>query len=298
MRVLVTGATGFIGSHVAVALAEAGHEVLATGRDPHKLPALGRVPGVRLERLDLGDREGWATLLQGQDALVHVALGWGDEGPAMLEADTAASVALFEACVRAGVKRVVYTSSTAANGEMDAVNLEQRQPRPTDFYGATKAATEMYARAYSASRGLQVQVIRPGYIFGEPAVEGGRSQPDGRFRQICQAVQAGRPVPVIRHDGTQFLHAQDIAKAYLALLQCSQRFSLHYALSRDWRSWEEVAQWAMQAAGRVVPLEIQDKGYGAQPYRFDVNALERDFGLSFSNEARLKAHLAWHLRQS
>jgi UDP-glucose 4-epimerase len=294
MKVLVTGATGFIGSHVTRALSEAGHQVLATGREPGKLPALGRLPGVRLERLDLAERRGWAGLLRGCDALVHVALGWGDEGPAMLQADTAASVALFEACLQAGVGRVVYTSSTAANGEMTPLNAEDRQPRPTDFYGATKAATELYARAYS-HQGLGVAVIRPGYIFGEPALEGARSQPDARFTQLCRAVKAGEPVTLVRHDGTQFLHAQDLAQAYLALLGHPAPFSIHYALSRDWRSWEQLAAWAGELAGRPPALSLEDRGYGAEPYRFDVGALQRDLGLSFGNEARLKAHLAWEL---
>jgi UDP-glucose 4-epimerase len=75
MKVLVTGATGFIGSHVAACLAKAGHQVLATGRDPQKVPALGQVPGITLERLDLGQRAGWEAQLKGCDALVHVALG-------------------------------------------------------------------------------------------------------------------------------------------------------------------------------------------------------------------------------
>ena len=159
MRVLLTGATGFIGSHVAVALSESGHEVSATGRDPAKLPALGGLRGVTLARLDLGERSGWESLLAGHDALVHVALGWGDDGPAMVQADTLASVALFDACVRAGVGQVVYISSTAANGEMDALNREDRQARPVDFYGATKAATEAFARAYAHTHGLRVRVI-------------------------------------------------------------------------------------------------------------------------------------------
>ncbi len=295
MRVVVTGATGFIGSHVAVRLARAGHAVVATGRDPEKVPALGEVPGVSLARLDLADASSWAAPLRGADVLVHVALGWGDTGPQMLAADTAASVGLFEAARAAGARRVVYTSSTAAIGEMVARNVEDRQPRPTDLYGASKAATEMYARAYAAQQRLPVHVIRPGYIFGEPVVAGARSQPDRRFGQICQAVREGRPVKLILHDGTQFLHAADLAEVYLAVLGDPAPFSIHYALSKDWVSWEAVARMAMEAAGRTVPIEREDRGYGAEPYVFDVSRIAGDYGLSFGNAERLRAHVRWEM---
>ncbi len=294
MRVVVTGATGFIGSHVAVHLARAGHAVVATGRDAGKVPALGEQPGIALARLDLDDPPSWEAPLRGADVLVHVALGWGDTGPEMLAADTAASVGLFEAARRAGVKGVVYTSSTAANGEMEPRNGEERQPRPTDLYGATKAATEMFARAY-ARQGLPVHVIRPGYIFGEPAVPGARSQPDRRFREICRAVREGRPVRLVKHDGTQFLHAADLAEVYLATLGDPAPFTIRYGLSRDWVSWEQIARWAMEAAGREAPVELEDRGYGAEPFRFDVSRLEGELGLSFPNEERLRAHVAWEL---
>lgn len=295
MRIVVTGATGFIGSHVAVRLARGGHAVVATGRDPGKVPALGEVEGVTLARLDLRDPASWAGPLRGADALVHVALGWGDTGPEMLAADTAASVGLFEAARRAGVKGVVYTSSTAANGEMVARNAEDRQPRPVDLYGATKAATEMFARAYAAQHGLPVHVVRPGYVFGEPVVAGARSQPDRRFAQICAAVREGRPVKLVKHDGTQFLHAADLAEVYARVLEDPAPFSIHYALSRDWVSWEAVAALAMEAAGRTVPVELEDRGYGAEPSLFDVSAIARDYGLGFGNAERLRGHVRWEL---
>ena len=73
MKIVITGATGFIGSHVAVRLARAGHEVVATGRNPTKVPALGAVPGITLARLELRDPTSWAPALAGADVLVHVA---------------------------------------------------------------------------------------------------------------------------------------------------------------------------------------------------------------------------------
>lgn len=298
MRVLLTGATGFIGSHVAACLAQQGHEIVATSRRPAQLPALAGVPGVlACERLDLADRAGWQHLMTGCEALVHIALGWGEGGLAMLEADTTASIVLFEAASAAGVRQVIYTSSTAANGELDVLNDERRQSRPTDFYGATKAATEVYLRAFAAQKAFRAHVVRPGYIFGEPALPGGRAQPDQRFFEICRAVRHGQPVRLIQHDGTQFLHAQDLALLYLALLGHDAGFSMHYGLSCDWTSWVEIARMAMEIAGRDVPIELEDRGYGAEPCRFDVSAMQRDFGLTFPNTERLRTHVAWVMGQ-
>jgi UDP-glucose 4-epimerase len=298
MRILVTGATGFIGSHVALHLARAGHQVVAASRRPESLPSLGEVDGIHLERLELSDRgAGWETLLLGCDALVHVALGWGDDGPSMLEADTAASVALFESARRAGVRKVLYTSSTAANGEMTPLNTPDRAMRPTDFYGATKAATEMYARAYAA-QGMSVHVVRPGYVFGEPAVPGGRTQPDRRFRDLCGALSRLEEVRVVRHDGTQFLHVRDLAETYLRILEGKDGFSLHYALAAVWRSWEWIAREAMAIADRDCPLSIEDRGYGETPFLFDVSGIRDDFGLSFDNAESLRGHLRWELARA
>lgn len=295
MRIAVTGATGFIGSNVAVRLARAGHQVVATGRDHAKVPALAAVPGITLARGDLRDPASWDIVLPGCDALVHIALGWGDEPVDMLHADTEASVRLFDAARRAGVKTILYTSSTAACGEMAPLNREDMVPRPTDFYGATKAATEAYLRAFGHKYGLNVHVIRPGYIFGEPVVTGGRVQADTRFRTICQAVRSGQPVKLVQHDGTQFLHAQDIAEVYLRLLDHKPSPTVHYALAREWIGWDEIAAMANAIAGQSSKIVLEDRGYGVQPLLFDVSGIERDFGLSFANRDRLREHVRWEL---
>ncbi len=295
MKVLVTGATGFIGSNVAVRLAHAGHQIVATGREPRKVPALSALPGLTLARGDLRDPSSWDAALPGCDALIHIALGWGDEPVDMLHADTEASVRLFDCARRAGIRTIIYTSSTAACGEMAPLNREDMAPRPIDFYGATKAATEAYLRAFGHKYGISAHIIRPGYIFGEPVVTGGRVQADTRFRTICQAVRSGQPVKLVQHDGTQFLHAQDIAEVYLRLLTHRPSPTVHYALAREWVGWDEIARMANEVAGKNSEILLEDRGYGAQPFRFDVSAIERDFGLSFANRERLREHVRWEL---
>lgn len=298
MRIAVTGATGFIGSHLCVRLAGAGHEVVATGRDPSKVPALGKVPGIVLARGDLSEPSTWGTALEGCETLVHVALGWGNVPVEMFKNDTEASVNLFQAAVDAGVRKIIYTSSTAACGEMVALNDEERVSKPVDFYGATKAATEAYLRAFGHSRKIQVHIVRPGYIFGEPVVVDARSQPDTRFRDLVRAVARGEEVRLVQHDGTQFLHAQDIAEVYAALLTYDRSPSLHYALSSRWVSWEEIAKTASVLAGKPLRLVLEDRGYGESPFLFDVTRIREDFGLAFGNEDRLREHLRWELART
>lgn len=295
MRIAVTGATGFIGSHVSVKLANAGHQVVATGRNPSKVPALGDVPGVELRRGDLSEPSSWTSCLEGCDTLVHIGLGWGDTGIDMLRNDTEASVRLFQAAVDAGIDRIIYTSSTAACGEMQAVNREDMVPRPMDFYGATKAATESYLRAFGHKHGISVHVVRPGYTFGESIVDGAHGQPDTRFRDICRSVAKGEPVRLVKHDGTQFLHAQDIAEVYLALLAHKPSPSVHYALSAEWRSWVEVVELADEVSGNTTEIVLEDRGYGETPFVFDVSAIKADLGLSFGNLDRLREHVRWEL---
>ena len=294
MKIVITGATGFIGSHVAVRLAQAGHEVVATGRNPRKVPALGAVPRISLARLELADAASWAPALAGAEVLIHVALGWGEGGLLMLQADTAASVGLFEAAHAAGVRRIIYTSSTAAVGEQRGDDREDNQLRPTDYYGATKASTEMFARAFTRKTQVPVHVIRPGYIFGEPVVEGASIYSDQRFRNICQAVRDGQPVRLIQNDGTQFLHAANLARVYEALLTHDARYSIHFALAQDWCAWADIARMAMAEHQREVPIEFDDRGYGP-PLLYNLSAIERDFGLAFHSRDQLRAHVRWVL---
>lgn len=293
MKILVTGATDLIGSYITVRLAQEGHEVLAACS--RKVPALAKRARVSCISLDTARPESWPKQLAGCDVLIHVSHGWGATAPQMLAADTATSVALFEAARIAGVAQVIYTSSTAANGEVDVLNDELRQNRPVDLFGASKAATEMYARTYAFSGGPRMQIVRPGYVFGEPIVKGCDAEFDQRFIHICRAVKRGVPIRLIEHDGTQFIHAHDLAEVYLALLDYQEQFSIHYALSSEWVSWASIAEMALEEAGESTPIQLDDRQYSPLPYLFDVRKIEEDFGLSFDNEEHLRDHVRWAL---
>ena len=248
MRVFVTGGTGFIGHYVVKALLEKGHEVVIATRHPNKVPTLKANPHVSFVECALTDFDIMAEGLQGCDACIHIALGWGDTPSTMLANDTRATVMLLENAAKAGCKKFIYTSSTAAMGRMRPSMREVTSNLPMDLYGATKAAGEAFVLGFTHGYGTQFpevkmtrNIIRPGYTFGNPAWPDGCSQPDRRFFSMAQAVKENRDINIIKNDGTQFIHASQQAKLYLSVLESDKNEEIFLGLGEVWMSWKEIA---------------------------------------------------------
>jgi nucleoside-diphosphate-sugar epimerase len=168
-RVLVTGASGFIGRPLTEALAAAGYEVRAAVRDrrAQKFP-----PGVETAMLpDLAGPANWSPLVAGMDAVVHLA-GIAHVGPEISETiydrvNHVATAELARAAAAAGVPRFVFTSSTRAQaGAASAEPLtEAATPLPTDAYGRSKLAAEEAVRA----AGVPYTILRPALVYGPGA---------------------------------------------------------------------------------------------------------------------------------
>jgi UDP-glucose 4-epimerase len=164
-RILVTGASGFVGRAAVAALAAAGHEVRAAVR---RLP----VPpfAQRVEAVAHGDLEApvdWAPLLGGIDAVIHLAGIAHVEGIATARYDRVnhlATVELAYAASTAGIGRLVFMSSIRAQTgpASDVVLTEATEPRPTDAYGRSKLAGETAL----LRSGLPVTILRPVPVYG------------------------------------------------------------------------------------------------------------------------------------
>lgn len=173
-RVLVTGATGFIGGQLAQRLAaEEEAVVTGTGRDLSKVPFLADA-GVTLQSVDLHDEASLRTAVAGQDIIIHVAgwLGGGRVKDDLAEA-TALNVTAAETLIRlaheAGVNRVVSVSSIMAYGRPDKLEIDEGTPLDTeqpDVYGRTKALGDIRAREVGAKLGQEVTVVRPSLVYG------------------------------------------------------------------------------------------------------------------------------------
>jgi UDP-glucuronate 4-epimerase len=191
VRYLVTGAAGFIGSHLAETLQANGHDVVGIDCfSDYYDPALkeANASGLDVLRLDLAvDPLDFA----GFDGVFHLAgqpgvRSFGDVFPEYLRNNVLASQRVFEAAVQAGV-RVVFSSSSSVYGAAERYPTpENLTPQPMSPYAITKVAAEQLAAAYARSFGLDVVVLRYFNAFGP------RQRPDMAFTRMCFALAEGR----------------------------------------------------------------------------------------------------------
>jgi nucleoside-diphosphate-sugar epimerase len=210
----VTGAAGFVGSHLADALVAAGHEVVgidsySDSYDRELKEENAR--GLDVLRLDLAED---AIDLSGFDGVFHLAgqpgvRSFGDVFPLYVRNNVLASQRLFEAAVESSV-RVVFSSSSSVYGAAERFPTpEDTVPEPISPYAITKLAAEHLARAYERSFGLDVVVLRYFNAFGP------RQRPDMAFTRIAFALAEGRPFDLYG-DGAQtrgFTYVGDVVEA-------------------------------------------------------------------------------------
>ena len=191
MRYVVTGAAGFIGSHLAESLRNAGHDV--HGIDcftDYYDPALKEenARGLDVQRLDLAEA---ALDFAGFDGVFHLAgqpgvRSFGDVFPIYLRRNELASQRVFEAAARDGVK-VVFASSSSIYGAAERYPTpEDTRARPISPYGITKLACEHLADAHAHAFGLDCIVLRYFNAFGP------RQRPDMAFTRIVFALAEDR----------------------------------------------------------------------------------------------------------
>ncbi len=224
--IAVTGAAGFIGSHVSEALQAAGWRVRGIDAFTHtydprqKRDNLSDLigPGFELVEADLVSADVDA-LLDGVDAVVHLAAepgvgaSWGNGFTSYVERNVLAMQRVLEAAVRARIDRFVYASSSSVYGNgICAPFLETATLRPASPYGASKLMGELLLAAYVEQRAL------PGVSLRYFSVYGPRQRPDMAAHRFIESLLAGRPLQLYG-DGSQlrdFTYVDDVVAATVA----------------------------------------------------------------------------------
>ena len=232
MKVLVTGAAGFIGMHVAHLLLERGDEVVGIDNlndyyDPRlkqaRLATLQPYSGFRFERMDVADGDSLTRLfVAGEfDRVVHLAAQAGvryslTHPQAYIQSNLVGFGNILEACRRAQVGHLVYASSSSVYGTNTRMpfSVHDEVNHPVSLYAATKKSNELMAHSYSHLFGLPTTGLRYFTVYGP------WGRPDMSPWLFTSAILEGRPIDVFNHGRMRrdFTFIDDIAEGTVRVL--------------------------------------------------------------------------------
>jgi UDP-glucuronate 4-epimerase len=229
-RVLVTGAAGFIGSHVVEALVRRGDEVLGIDNfDPfypravkeRNLAELGPLPGFGFSEQDMLDVEALRPQLTAETVLVHLAAKAGVR-PSLADpvgyarANLTGTAAVLEAARHAGVSRIVYGSSSSVYGDSTPVPFREDAEaiQPVSPYAATKRAGELFLSSVAGIYGFRAASLRFFTVYGP------RQRPDLAIHAFTRKMVEGETITLFG-DGTQsrdYTYCDDIVAGVVAAI--------------------------------------------------------------------------------
>jgi dihydroflavonol-4-reductase len=255
MKTLVTGATGFVGSHIARALAADGHDVRALHRPSSKLTALEGVPYTSALG-DILDLEALRAACVGCEVVFHVAAVadyWRADKSKMFDANVRGTQLVLQAAREAGVRRVVFTSSAAAIGpRADATPADEADPfmlQPKRFpYGYSKVLAER-ACAEAVAGGQDVVIVNPVVVLGPGDV----NVISGDF--VIRVKKIGWQIP-IPPGGIGVTDVRDIARWHIAAAERGQTGE-RYILGTEnypYHQWFGLIAKVVGAAAPGIPL--------------------------------------------
>jgi UDP-glucuronate 4-epimerase len=232
MKVLVTGAAGFIGMHVSQLLLARGDAVVGVDNlngyyDPKlkrdRLSRLSPHPGFRFELLDVADRQGLSRLFEtGRfDRVVHLAAQAGvryslTNPHAYVDSNVVGFVNVLEGCRHGGVRHLVYASSSSVYGGNTRMPFSEHDnvDHPVSLYAATKKANELMAHTYSHLFALPTTGLRFFTVYGP------WGRPDMALFLFTKAILEGRAIDVYNHGQMvrDFTYVDDIAQGVVKVL--------------------------------------------------------------------------------
>jgi UDP-glucose 4-epimerase len=310
VKVVVTGAAGFIGSHLVDALLADGHDVtgvdafvdyypraikeanLRSARDHRSF----RLVEGRLQDLDL------APVLDGADRIYHlgaqagVRASWGGEFQLYTDHNVLATQRLLEAASATRTPRLVYASSSSVYGDSPSLPLrEDSVCLPVSPYGVTKLAAEHLGRLYWKSSGLPVVSLRYFTVYGP------RQRPDMAFHRFLRAARDGEPIRLFG-DGEQtrdFTFVADAVAATRAAAESGQPGSVYNVGGGERVSLNRVLARIETVTGRPLRVEREAAQKGDMRDTFaDTTAARTDLGFRSTVDLEQGLQREWTWVQS
>jgi len=297
VKYLITGAAGFIGSHLAESLQGQGHEVVGVDCfTDYYDPALKEenAAGLDVLRLDLAEED---LPLDRVDGVFHLAgqpgvRSFGDVFDEYVRRNLVATRRVLEAAARAGV-RVVFASSSSVYGEAESYPTpEETEPKPISPYGITKAGCEQLARAYARAFGLDVVVLRYFTFYGP------RQRPDMAFTRIVNALARGG-VFELYGDGLQsraFTYVADGVEATIAAIDRAPDGAVYNVGGGAEATMRDAIAALERISGRTLELVERPAAKGdVRRTAPDTSRIERELGWRATTELEdgLRAQWEW-----
>jgi UDP-glucuronate 4-epimerase len=297
MKYIVTGAAGFIGSHLTEALLTRGHDVRAVDCfTDYYDPALKEenAAGFDVARVDLADED---LDLAGVDGLFHLAgqpgvRSFGEIFEEYVRRNLLASRRVFEAAASAGV-RVVFASSSSIYGDAERYPTpEETEPRPISPYGITKLGCEQLAHAYAQGFGLDAVVLRYFTFYGP------RQRPDMALARIVDALARGSSFELYG-DGLQsrsFTYVADGVEATMAAMDRAPAGSVYNVGGGEEATMREAIATLERVSDRALDLVERPAAAGdVRRTSADATRIGRDLGWRATTplEDGLQAQWEW-----
>ncbi|WP_150428184.1 NAD-dependent epimerase [Dechloromonas sp. CZR5] len=232
MKILVTGAAGFIGMTTSLRLLARGDEVVGLDNlndyyevslKESRLKRLTALPGFRFVKLDVGDRAGMEKLFAEEkfDKVIHLAaqagVRYSIQNPhAYVDSNLVGFINILEGCRHNKVQHLVYASSSSVYGGNTKMPFSEHDSvdHPVSLYAATKKANELMAHTYSHLYGLPTTGLRFFTVYGP------WGRPDMALFLFTKAILEGRPIDVFNHGNMKrdFTYVDDIVEGVIRVL--------------------------------------------------------------------------------
>ena len=284
MRYVVTGAAGFIGSHLSEALLARGDEVVGVDCfTDYYDPALKEenANGLDIRRLDVAEE---ALDLDGIDGVFHLAgqpgvRSFGEAFPLYLRRNVLATQRVFQSAAEVGVP-VVFSSSSSVYGEAERYPTpEDTVPHPISPYGVTKLACEHLAAAYATAFSLHAVSLRYFTVYGP------RQRPDMFFRRVCDVLLRGGTFEIYGsgEQSRSFTEVSDVVSGTIAAMNGGEPGAVYNVGGGEEASMLDAIAALERISGRTLDVRRVD------PARGDVSRTKADV-------SRIRDALGWHPR--
>lgn len=293
-KILITGGAGSCGLFLTTSLLKRGYEVVVFDKNVEPVQSISDENLTVIQGL-LEDRDTAGKIVEGMDAVIHLAWSFSTDPMETLEVDLKGHINLLEEMAQQKTGHLIYTSTAVVYGKPRYSPIDEDHPLIVEearkpLYGITKAAAEKLCLMYWKERGLPATVIRFWWAFGDDI--GGR-----HLREMLRTAAAGEPLEFPGDSGGSFLYLEDLDQGVEKCLFAPASFGQTFNLGTVYVTWDEVAGIVKEVTGstseiRSIPSsEWKGSAFLADPWELDDTLARELVGYAPAGEAEAKGML-------